>query len=113
MLRLKLTKFEIAVIAVTVCFAAVAVFLGFYGRTQVPTEETALVSFEYVDQRVDINYASADSLQTLPGIGEKTAEKIIEYRRVHDGFDSIEDILNVPGIGEKKFEDIRELIKVE
>lgn len=110
---MKLTKFESVVIAVTICFAVVAVFLGCYGRTRVSTDETHLHSSEYVDQRIDINYAAADTLQTLPGIGEKTAEKIIEYRRIHDGFASIEEIMNVPGIGEKKYEDIRELIKVE
>ena len=48
---------------------------------------------------------------TLPGIGEKTALKIIEYRKTQV-FKSIEDIKNVKGIGDKKYEKIKDLIVI-
>ena len=49
----------------------------------------------------------------LPGVGEKTAKKIIEYRTENNGFTTVEDIMNVSGIGEKKFEQMKPYIKVE
>lgn len=60
---------------------------------------------------ININTADAEQLVKLKGVGEKTAEKIIEYRE-QCPFESIEDIMNVSGIGEKKFEDIKDMICV-
>ena len=60
---------------------------------------------------VNINTASAEELVKLKGVGEKTAEKIIEYRE-QTPFETVEDIMNVSGIGEKKFEDIKDMICV-
>ncbi len=62
--------------------------------------------------KVSINTASKEELMTLPGIGEKTAIKIIEYRENYGLFWSIEDIKNVSGIGDKKFEKLKDLISV-
>ncbi len=62
---------------------------------------------------VNINKANRYELQTLPGIGEQLALRIIEYRNTHGRFEKIEDIMLVEGIGEGKFEDIRNLITVE
>ena len=60
---------------------------------------------------ININTADASELMKLKGVGEKTAEKIIEYR-VQTPFEKPEDIMNVKGIGEKKFEDIKDHICV-
>ncbi len=62
---------------------------------------------------VNINEANQYELQTLPGIGEALALRIIEYRVVHGAFEKVEDIMQVEGIGDGKFEDIHELITVE
>lgn len=61
---------------------------------------------------VDINKASKRRLMELPGIGEKTAEIIIQYRKM-DTFRRIEDIQNVKGIGPKKFEKMKPFITVK
>ncbi|MBQ9955715.1 MAG: helix-hairpin-helix domain-containing protein [Eggerthellaceae bacterium] len=61
---------------------------------------------------VNINIATAEQLQSLNGIGEVTAEKIIADREQNGPFASIEDIQRVSGIGEKKFAALRESICV-
>ncbi len=53
------------------------------------------------DVKVDINTASIEQLSTLKYIGEKTAQKIVEYRKSNGPFEQVEDILNVSGIGPK------------
>ena len=62
---------------------------------------------------VNINTADKTTLISLPSIGEKTAEKIIQYRETNGNFKSIDDIKNINGIGEKKFEQIKDLITVK
>lgn len=61
---------------------------------------------------VNINTASKDKLMTLNGVGESTAEKIINFRKENGYFNSIEDLMNVPGIGESKFNALKEDITV-
>ncbi len=62
---------------------------------------------------VNINTAGAEELQTLPNIGEKKAQAIIDYRTENGAFTSPEDIKNVPGIGEKTFERLQALLTVQ
>ncbi len=61
--------------------------------------------------KISINNASKEELMSLPGIGEKTAIKIIEYRQT-SSFKSIEDLKKVKGIGDKKYEKIKDLIVI-
>ncbi len=63
--------------------------------------------------KVNINTAQIEELSTLPGIGEATANKIIEYRKENGKFEKIEDIKNVSGIGDSKFQNIKEMLKVK
>ena len=64
-------------------------------------------------QTININKATENELQTLPGIGASLASRIIEYRSQNGKFGSIDDIKNVNGIGESKFENIKDLITVK
>jgi competence protein ComEA len=59
---------------------------------------------------VNLNTATVEQLMTLPGIGQKTAELIVQYRTKSGGFKKIEELMNVKGIGEKSFLKIRPLV---
>jgi competence protein ComEA len=61
---------------------------------------------------VNLNTATATQIATLPGIGEKAAQRIIEYREKNGGFKKIEELMNVKGIGEKSFLKLKPLITV-
>ena len=65
-----------------------------------------------VANSVNINTASADELSTLPGVGMKKAEAIIDYRELNGDFTSTEEIVNVKGIGPKMLEKISALITI-
>jgi len=62
---------------------------------------------------ININKANQEELMTLPGIGESTAKKIIDYRKENGNFKTIEDIQKVSGIGESKFNQIKARIRVK
>jgi len=51
-------------------------------------------------------------LETLPGVGPRTAERIVDYRRDQGGFKKIEELMNVRGIGERSFLKLRPLVTV-
>ena len=63
-------------------------------------------------EKININKATQTELETLPGVGPSTAEKIIDYRKQNGNFKNIEDIMNVNGIGESKYNKIKDLISV-
>ncbi len=62
--------------------------------------------------KVNLNTATAEQLQALPGIGPKTAERIVEFREQNGPFRRVEDLMNVRGIGEKKFLQLKDLLTV-
>lgn len=62
--------------------------------------------------KVNINSATAQTLENLPGVGPSTAAKIIAYRQQYGPFRSADDLKNVPGIGEKKYAELAPFITV-
>jgi len=62
--------------------------------------------------KVNINTASAAELETLPRIGPKVAQRIVDFRTKNGNFKKIEEIMKVQGIGEKIYEQIKDLITV-
>lgn len=62
------------------------------------------------DKKININTATAEELDTLPGVGPSRANDIIAYRDSNGGFSSVEDLKNVSGIGDKTFEKLKDSI---
>ena len=59
---------------------------------------------------LDLNTASLEQLDALPGIGPTTAQKILDYRQAHGAFHSLEELDAVPGIGPARIEQLKGLV---
>ena len=78
------------------------------GRAMKPAVTATVVSTEVVN----LNSATPAQIASLPGIGPKTAELIVEYRTKNGPFKKIEEVMNVRGIGEKSFLKIKDRLTV-
>lgn len=65
------------------------------------------------EKSININKAGMNQLISLPGIGEKTAQKIILLRDERGGFKNVEELMDVRGIGEVKFNKIKKFLYIE
>jgi len=63
-------------------------------------------------QTVNLNTATADQLDALPGIGPALAQRIVAYRERHGGFRTVDELQKVPGIGPSKFAQLKDLVTV-
>jgi len=97
-----------------------AAFLSDGEYVYVPSAQTAGLPVRAPDiagtalpgERININTATQAELESLPGIGEITAQAIITYRTAHGRFSTIEEIQEVDGIGPLTFDQIHDLISV-
>lgn len=114
-------KAIIAAAVAAAAFCAGAVIEHFEGETFI--EETATTandipsyveySNHFTDGRLNINAATEEELMELDGIGEKLAERIVNYRAEHGVFAQKEGIMLVPGIGDSVYENIKDKITVQ
>jgi len=65
-----------------------------------------------VGERIDLNNATVDELETLDGVGPAIAQKIVAWREANGGFRSVDDLAQVAGIGPKKLEAMRPRVRV-
>lgn len=64
------------------------------------------------NSKINLNKASKEELKTIPGIGESTAQKIVDYREKNRGFKKIEDLMQIDRIGQKTFDKIKDKIDI-
>jgi comEA protein len=88
------------VTALTIAATALALVAP---ASAVPIQEKAAEAKASSAPVVNINTAPAEQLERLPGVGPKTAARIVEYRQKNGGFKKVEELMNVRGIGEKAF----------
>lgn len=89
------------------------VFPGVASAPPVPAAAVTELPTAPVAGPVQLNSATAAQLLQLPGIGPKTAARILSYRQEHGSFKTIADLVQVPGIGPRTLERLRTLVVVE
>ena len=95
-----------------ICCAGIVLFQGMDAvRSRLPVETRAAHQEQPVtraapeiEERMDINRATAEDLQQAAGIGPALAQRICDLRQERGGFRFLEELMDVPGIGEKRFE---------
>ncbi len=76
------------------------------------SEQSSETGTSAASGKVNINTATVEQLTTLKGVGEATAQKIIDYRQQNGSFKKIEDLKNVSGIGDKRYAALKDSITV-
>lgn len=94
-----------------------ALFLGKTDFIAAPNDEQSdrkrELSHEEKPELLNINTATAEELQTLPGIGPAMSQRIIQHRKEHGNFASVDALTEVKGIGEKTLEKLKPYVDVE
>jgi len=115
----KITKTEWILLGLTGVF--LCGLLGLFFQDQTQMQETGIATEISVPQEeilpdlspLNLNAASPEKLEQLPGIGEELARRIVEYRESSGPFETAEQLMEVPGIGEGKFAALEGRITVE
>jgi competence protein ComEA len=94
-------------------FAAL-IMLGLAGTVVAAQENSRapVAKASPVQASVNLNTATMEQLQTLPGVGPATAQRILEYRQQNGSFKKIEELMNVRGIGEASFLKLKALVTI-
>jgi competence ComEA-like helix-hairpin-helix protein len=100
-----LTRQERQVILFFAITALIGISVDFSIKKFSPVK--TVINFTQDIGKINLNTASKDLLMSVSGIGDKTAERIIEYRKEKSGFSDAEELKNIKGITSSKFEKIR------
>lgn len=99
--------FQIVLMAMCISFFSIG---NLSAAKVVQQESQKLTTMQHVSEKHNINTAGIEELIEIPGIGPKTATKIVEYRTLHGKFKELNELLNIKGIGDKKLDIIKDHI---
>ena len=80
-------------------------------QTPTPAAGTPSPAVTPAGRKINLNIATLEELDSLPGIGPVLAQRILEYRETYGPFQSVDDLLHVKGIGSALLEEIRDLVE--
>ena len=100
---------QVALFLITVALAGRGI--DFLANKYLPVKTIA--RFNQNLGKINLNSADKDLLMSVPGIGEKLSQRIIEYREEHASFGSMEELKNIKGITEFKYEKIKDYLIVK
>ena len=83
--------------------ALAALFAAHPAAQATPKTASTRAEAKPASATINLNTATAAELEKLPGIGQKVAARIVEYRQKNGPFKKVEELMNVQGIGEKSF----------
>jgi competence ComEA-like helix-hairpin-helix protein len=107
----ELTQEERRVILFLVSIALVGVGINFLAKRYAPIK--AVASINQNIGKININKADKEALVSIPGIGEKLAGRIIEYRSQNRQFASLEELQNIKGLKGDKLDRLKQFIFIE
>lgn len=99
----------------TLIIACAVHIAGTHALQAAPLKEKVKIAQEQPSQQtgtININKASADQLESIPGVGTKKAQAIIDYRSKNGNFASVDDLVNVKGIGKKMMDKMKGSISI-
>jgi competence protein ComEA len=97
--------------AVTAALILALLFVGAGGAGVVAASATNSAS-DVALTPIDLNRATVEQLEAVPGIGAVMAQRIVDFREQHGPFDRVDDLLKVKGIGERSLEKLRPYFEV-
>lgn len=106
-----LTKQERQVILFLITVAFIGISINFLIKIYSPAKSIASLTRDI--GKVDLNLADKDLLISIPGIGEKLAVRILEYRDSRTGFSSTEELKGIKGITDYKYEKLKDYLIVK
>ena len=107
-MALNLTRQEQQVILFLISVGIFGLGINFISKTH--SQPRFLASFSENLAKINLNQADKPVLMSIPGIGEKIAQRILDYRLERNGFAEIEELKNIKGMTEKKYEKLKSLL---
>ncbi len=104
-------------VAYSLVLACLVFTLGFLlgrgsGKTQIQVQTAQGMPVTEAAERLDLNTATAEELDELPGVGSDLAKQIVAYREKVGVFVSVEELRNISGVGESRFAALQDLVEV-
>ena len=103
---------KIVNVLMAVIFTCVLGFSTLPGEAYAKSSSEKVTTEKAAVKNIDINSANKETLTQIPGIGPKTADSILKYRKANGKFKSVNDLTNVKGIGDKSLKKMKPFLKM-